>query len=147
MRTFKGRVIIPGKLEGEALVSQTDFNTLASFIKGLIANKKEVTCSDQDNRSIHGEIMTGKILCLPKTIGSTTGGLVFQSAIDKGMAPKALLFSEHIDTLAASGILMANIWLDKKIITIDQLGDDFLQAVKTGEKVMIDEDGVVTIEE
>ena len=71
-REFKGRVIMAGRLSGEAVVSRKGFNTLASFQKDTMAGKKVMKCSDQNNADIFGKTLTGKILCLPKTIGSTT---------------------------------------------------------------------------
>jgi len=34
--------------------------------------------------------------------------------------PAAMLFSEHIDSMAASGIVLARIWENSRIIAIDQ---------------------------
>jgi hypothetical protein len=42
---------------------------------------------------------------------------------------------------------MADIWLGKRIVTVDMLGDEFLDAVKTGNKIKVYEDGTVEIEE
>ena len=76
MKEFKGRVIAKGTFKGEAVVSHAGFNTLASFQKSALMNKKEVYVSDQNNKDLYNKNITGKILCLPITIGSTTGGLV-----------------------------------------------------------------------
>lgn len=142
---FKGRVIVAGNIKGEALVSHKGFNTLASFQKSIVTRAKVARCSDQDNKELYQKVITGKILCLPQTIGSTTGGLVILTAAQMGVAPAAMLFSKPIDSLAAAGILMTDIWLNKKIITVDCLGDEFLQAVKSGQQVEITEDGEVRI--
>ncbi|MGI6228102.1 MAG: hypothetical protein ACOYIN_00465, partial [Christensenellales bacterium] len=83
--------------------------------------------------------------CLPQTIGSTTGGMVIQTICAMKINPKAFLFSEHIDSLAASGIVLAKVWENSDVIAIDQLGAEFLDAVKTGDKLQISEDGTVTI--
>lgn len=61
-------------------------------------------------------------MCLPITIGSTTGGLVIQTICAMKINPAAFLFSEHIDSLAASGIVLAKIWENSDVIAIDQLG-------------------------
>jgi hypothetical protein len=55
------------------------------------------------------------------------------------------LFSKHIDSLAAAGIVLARVWNDSKIIAIDELGDDFLNSVKTGDPIEIDLDGTVRV--
>ena len=73
-----------------------------------------------------------------------TEGPVIQAAIEKNLQPRAFLFSEHIDSLAASGIVLAEIWLDKPIITIDQLGPGFLETVKEGMQLEIKENGSVS---
>ncbi|MEP1933285.1 hypothetical protein [Parasphingorhabdus sp.] len=40
---------------------------------------------------------------------------------------------------------MDDIWNDRKVITVDLLGDEFMEAVKTGDKIAIAEDGTVTV--
>ena len=65
--------------------------------------------------------------------------------LDKGIAPKAMLFANHIDSLAACGILMGDNWLGKRIVTVDLLGDDFVDAVKTGDQVKAHEDGTIEV--
>jgi predicted aconitase with swiveling domain len=144
-KTFKGRVIIPGNVAGEALVTHSGFNMLASFQKSLVTKSKKAICSDQNNKDLYKKNLTGKILCLPQTIGSTTGGLALQTAAQMEITPKALLFSKHIDSLAASGIILADIWLKKRIVTIDQLADEFLQAVQEGQWIEVQEDGTVIV--
>ena len=76
MREFKGRMISPGTVKAEAVVSHGGLNTLASFQKALQFGDKEATCGDQNNPDLYGKQMKGKALCLPQTIGSTTGGMV-----------------------------------------------------------------------
>ena len=145
-KTFKGRPILSGNTQGEALVSHGGFNTLASYQTAVVLRTKKAICSDQNNVDLYKKIMTDKILCLPQTIGSTTGGLVIMTMCDIGSQPKAMLFSNHIDSLAAAGVILSDIWLEKRIIVVDNLGPDFLQAVQTGVTIGIAEDGTVTIE-
>ena len=80
MRTFHGRVVTPGCAQAEALVSHGGLNTLASFQKSLQFGDKTAKCGDQNNPDLYGKPMAGKALCLPQTIGSTTGGLVLYCA-------------------------------------------------------------------
>ena len=49
MKEFKGRVIAPGTVTAEALVSHGGLNTLASFQKALQFGDKTATCGDQNN--------------------------------------------------------------------------------------------------
>ena len=145
MMQFKGRVVVPGTVTAEALVSKEGFNTLASFQKSLMFGDKKATCSDQNNTELYGKAMQGKALCLPQTIGSTTGGMVLYCAAALSRQPACLLFSKPIDSLAAAGAILAEVWTDASMPTIDNLGDDFLDAVKTGMTVTIEEDGVVNV--
>lgn len=144
-KVFKGRVIGGGNLIGEAVVSTQGVNTLATFQKSALKNAKQVLSSDQNNPDIYKQNLTGKILCLPKTIGSTTGGLVIQTICAMGINPSAMLFSEVIDSLACSGIILARNWENSKIIAIDNLGKEFLDYVKTGDKIEILDDGTVKV--
>jgi len=145
MKEFKGRVLAGGNWKGEAVVSHQGVNTLATFQSSALKNSKQVIVSDQNNSDIFKKMITGKALCLPITIGSTTGGLVIQTICAMKINPAAFLFSEHIDSLAASGIVLAKVWENSDVIAIDQLGNDFLDAVKTGDTLEIREDGTVIV--
>lgn len=145
MTTFKGRVINPGYFKGEAVVSHQGVNTLATFQKSALAKAKEVIVADQNNPDIFEKNITGKALCLPQTIGSTTGGMVIQVICSMGSNPTCLLFSEHIDSLAGAGVILSVVWENSKMIAIDQLGDEFLNTVKTGDTIEVLEDGTVNI--
>lgn len=144
-KIFKGRVVGGGNLVGEAVVSRQGVNTLATFQKSALKNAKQVYSSDQNNPDIFKLNLTGKVLCLPQTIGSTTGGLVIQTICSMGINPAAMLFSEEIDSLACSGIILARNWENSKIIAIDKLGKEFLNYVKTGDKIEILENGTVKV--
>ena len=146
MKEFKGRVIVPGTCSAEALVSHNGFNTLASFQMAIMFNKKGVPCGDQNNPDLYNQKMQGKALCLPITIGSTTGGMILYTVLAVGKAPACMLFSESIDSRAASGAIMGDVWTDSSMPVIDRLGQEFLDYVKTGMTVTIKEDGIVEVE-
>ncbi len=147
MREFKGRVIAKGEATAEAVVSHEGLNTLASFQKALQFGDKTATCGDQNNKDLFGKQMAGKALCLPQTIGSTTGGLVLYCACSMGRQPACMLFSKPIDSLAAAGAILADVWLDNiSMPVIDNLGDEFLDFVKDGNKITVKEDGTVIVE-
>ncbi len=147
MREFKGRIIAPGTVTAEALVSHGGLNTLASFQKALQFGDKTATCGDQNNPDLYGKQMLGKALCLPQTIGSTTGGLVLYCACAMERQPACLLFSKPIDSLAAAGSILASVWLpDVKMPVVDSLGEEFLEYVKDGMSITIQEDGTVCVD-
>lgn len=147
MKEFKGRVVTPGTCTAKAVVTREGFNTLASLQKALQFGDKKATCNDQNNKDIYGEELAGNALVLPQTIGSTTGGMVLYCACAMKRQPACMLFSNHIDSLAAAGAILADVWLDDITMpVIDNLGDEFLNYVKTGMTVTIKEDGVVVVE-
>ena len=145
MRQFKGRVVVPGTCTAEALVSHGGFNTLASYQMALMFGDKQVKCGDQNNPDIYKKPMLGKALCLPMTIGSTTGGMILYAACSLGKQPACMLFSEPIDSLAASGAILGDVWTEAKMPVVDTLGKEFLSYVKTGMLVVVKEDGVVEV--
>ncbi len=149
MKQFKGRVIAPGTVTAEALVSHGGLNTLASFQKALQFGDKKATCGDQNNPDLYGKQMAGKALCLPQTIGSTTGGLVLYCACSMGRQPACMLFSNPIDSLAGAGVILADVWLEgenTKMPVIDSLGQEFLDYVKDGMTITIKDGGIVEVE-
>ena len=145
MREFKGRVITPGTVSAKAVVTHEGFNTLASLQKALQFGDKTATCNDQNNKDLYGKQLAGNALCLPQTIGSTTGGLVLYCAKVMERCPACMLFSEHIDSLAAAGCILGSVWTDTPMPTVDCLGEEFLNTVKTGDKIKVYEDGTVEI--
>ena len=148
MRQFQGRVISPGEVTAEAVVTTEGFNTLASLQMALQFGDKEVKCGDQSNRQLYGKPLLNKALCLPQTIGSTTGGLVLYCACSMGKNPACMLFANHIDSLAAAGAVLADVWVDSvSMPVIDCLGEEFLHYVKDGMTVHVKENGIVEVEE
>ena len=146
MKTFKGRVVAQGEVTAPALVSRGGLNTLASFQKALQFGDKKATCGDQNNPDLYGKEMVGKALCLPRTIGSTTGGLVLYCACSMHRRPACLLFSEPIDSLAAAGAILSDVfWPDSKMPVVDTLGEEFLSYVKDGMQISVAADGTVTV--
>ena len=125
MKQFKGRVIVPGTCTAEALVSHGGFNTLASYQMAMMFGDKKVKCGDQNNPDLYKKSMLGKALCLPQTIGSTTGGMVLYTVCSRHLQPACMLFSMPI---------------------VDQLGDEFLAYVRTGMTITVKDDGVVEVE-
>ncbi len=152
-RTFRGRAILPPdsgysrNLEGEALVTHVGFNTYAIFYTSIHAHVEAALCADSGNQELYGKNLTDKIICLPQTTGSTSAGAVWQRIARLGIAPKAMLFSQQIDSLAAGGLIVADVWAGKRIVTVDQLGDAFLELVRDGDRIVIRENGTVTIQQ
>ena len=145
-QTFKGRVLIPGELEGEALVSKQPFNTTASYFENMFGGNTETApCTDANNAELYKVDLKGAIMCTPQTVGSTMGAGAIMGMNQLGVGLQAMLFSSHIDSIAAGGVIMDAVWNDNKVITIDLLGDEFMETVKTGDAIKISEDGTVEV--
>lgn len=145
-KTFQGRVVTPGTAKAEALVSHGGFNTLASYQTPMLTGDKKVKCSDQNNPDLYQKSLLGKALCLPETIGSTTGGMALYTVCATGKQPACMLFSKHIDSLAAAGAILAAFWADDvHMPVIDLLGDEFLDYVQDGMQIEVKENGVVEV--
>ena len=147
MREFKGRVVTPGTVTAQAVVSHEGFNTLASLQSALQFGDKKVKVGDQNNKDLYGKSIYNKALCLPQTIGSTTGGLVLYCACKMKRNPACMLFANRIDSLACAGAVLADVWIDDVTMpVVDELGEEFLNYVKDGMKITIKEDGTVEVE-
>ena len=146
MKQFTGRVIVAGECTAEALVSRSGFNTLASYQSPMLWGDKDVKCGDQNNADLYKKPMYRKALCLPQTIGSTTGGMALYTVLSTDKQPACMLFSMPIDSLAASGAILGAVWTKSKMPVIDSLGDEFLAAVETGMTVTVKPGGIVEVE-
>jgi predicted aconitase with swiveling domain len=63
-----------------------------------------------------------------------------------GRQPACMLFSNPIDSLAAAGAVLADVWLENnKMPVVDSLGDEFLDYVKDGMNIIIQEGGKVMV--
>lgn len=61
--------------------------------------------------------------------------------------PACMLFANPIDSLAAAGAILADVWLDDVTMpVVDSLGEEFLDYVKDGMLITIGKDGNVTVE-
>ena len=147
MKEFKGRIVAPGSVTAEAVVTHAGFNTLASFQGALQFGDMKATCGDQNNPDLYGQQMLGKALCLPMTIGSTTGGLVLYCACAMQRQPACMLFSNPIDSLAAAGSILASVWrAGVSMPGVDSLGDEFLAYMNDGMSVTVLENGLVRVD-
>ncbi len=144
-RSFQGRPVLPGETRGCAIVSKLGFNTLAVYLKCIMRNSRRAISGDRNNPDIFGRDLTHKIICMPCSIGSTTAGLAFMNLAKMDVQPKALLFSDRIDSLAAAGIVLSTFWAGKRIIAVDGLGVEFLDHVKHDDLIKISLDGTVIV--
>ena len=146
-KTFHGRPIVKGEVRAKAAVSHGGFNPLASIVTAGTPINRKGLCMDQNNADLYKKVVTGKALCLPEIIGSTTGGMVLYSVCKNGYGPACMLYSKRADTLGVSGaVLLAN-WSEKPLVVIDELGEEFLRCVQDGMTVTTKPDGTVIRED
>jgi predicted aconitase with swiveling domain len=108
-------------------------------------NTETAPCTDVVNKEWAGKNLAGQILCFSTGVGSTMGGATLMGVGSMGLGPKAMLYAEHVDSVSVAGLIIDHIWNENTVITIDMLGDEFLDAVKTGDPISIKEDGTVEV--
>lgn len=129
---LKGRKVMGGTAEGEALVS-TDS---VSFYGGVDPVTGIIIDPDHSNK---GDNITGKIFVFPTGKGSTVGSYVIYRMAKLGTAPAAIINVET-EAILATGCVISNIPL------VDKLDQDPLKVIKTGMRVRVNaDDGTVEI--
>ena len=64
-----------------------------------------------------------------------------------GRNPACMLFSEPIDSLAAAGAILSDVWLEgASMPVVDSLGEEFLTYVRDGMQITVEANGLVTVE-
>jgi predicted aconitase with swiveling domain len=106
---------------------------------------KTAPCTDSANKELYEKDLKGAMICTPQTVGSTMGAGTVMMLSELGVQPQAWLFSSHIDSISAAGLIIDDVWNERRVITIDLLGDEFLEATKTGDPITIHEDGTVEV--
>ena len=142
---FEGRPVIAGSAKGRAEVSRVTFDTCASYADVVVVGAGTGICRDRGNEALFGRDLRGKILCIPQTVGSGSATSLFTTLLQKDIAPGALCLANHIDATAADGLVLANRWFDRRIVTVDLLGYEFLTSVNKGDLITVFEDGKVKI--
>jgi predicted aconitase with swiveling domain len=122
-----GRMISPGKVEAEAIVSSEPIG----FYGGIDPKTGIVI---EKGHPLEGESVTGKVLVFPCGKGSTVGSYVIYGLEKNGVGPKAIV-NEETETIVATGAILAG------IPCVDHM--DITQ-FKTGDTLKVDADkGVV----
>lgn len=98
---LKGRSIFPGKIQGEALVT----DEAISFFGGVDPETGVVV---ERSHALHGQSIAGKVLVFPTGKGSTVGSYTLYRLKLNGHAPLAILNAE-CETITAVGCIIAEI--------------------------------------
>jgi len=123
----KGRMISPGKIEGEAIVSTEPIG----FYGGIDINTGIVI---EKGHMLEGQSVKDKVLVFPNGKGSTVGSYVIYGIAKNKVGPKAIV-NKETETIVATGAILAGIpCVDG--IDIDQ--------INTGDMLMVNADeGIV----
>ncbi len=128
--TLKGRGLVPGRAEGEAVVSNKAF----TFAHGVDPATGNVTDVRSD---VKGSEVKGKVLFYPFGKGSTTASSWFLETVRLGNNPVALV-TEGVDLSAVIGSVMARLVYGKEIPVISGIQRNIYSAIKPGAKVSVD---------
>jgi len=126
---MKGRIISPGRVEGEAIVSSEPIG----FYGGIDAKTGIVI---EKGHQLEGRCVTGKILVFPCGKGSTVGSYVIYGLKKNDVGPLGII-NKETETIVATGVILAG------IPCVDQVD---IGKIKDGDMVLLDADsGTVKI--
>jgi predicted aconitase with swiveling domain len=129
---LKGRKIVGGRVEGEALVCHEGMGYLGSvdMKTGVVIEK---------NHELEGTSIARKILVYPTGKGSTGGSFSIYELARSNMAPKGIV-NVRADPVAVIGAIISNIPM------VDQLDHNPTEIIKTGDYLEVDADqGIVKL--
>jgi uncharacterized protein len=129
---LRGRTVVPGVVEGEALVSHETISGWGGIdpATGTIIERRH---------ELYGVCFTGKILVFPGAKGSSGWSGFFQTTRLLGTAPIGMIFTVTT-TKAALGAVVT------RIPAISDLDGDPVALIRTGDLVRLDADrGLVEV--
>jgi predicted aconitase with swiveling domain len=135
---MRGEILVPGAAgEGRALVLTAPISFWGGIDpkSGRVADVRHPQC---------GDTISGKVLFLPGTIGSSSASAVLMELVHNGHAPAALVLHEP-DAILLLGLIVAREmgWQTPVAVRVDRSRfADF-----AGSEVAVSQGGVVTAEE
>lgn len=131
-QTIKCRKISRGKAKGNVLITQEPI----SFLGGLNPENGMVIDADHE---LYQQIITDKILVMPRGKGSTVGSYVIYQMAKNKKAPRAIIALEA-EPIIATGAIMAEIPM------VDNPEVDLMNLLKNNDLVEVDADqGIIKI--
>ncbi len=133
---LKGRGLIPGIGEGEALVTEQWFGFRVNPATGLITDKRHEWI---------GKNMRGRVLVYPFGKSSSSGGLWIMETVRCGNAPAAIINVET-EPIIGIGCLLAGVLYHQPVVLVDRTDKNPCRMIKTGDYVRVNgKSGVVEI--
>jgi len=130
---LRGRKVVGGRAEGEALVTQDTVPGWGGVnpLQGVITEVRH---------ELRGVSFAGKILVCRGAKGSSGWSAMFHTARLAGTAPKALVFNEMTTKIALGAVVM-------RIPSVTDFDRDPLDVIETGDWVVVNGDsGTVEVE-
>jgi hypothetical protein len=121
---LRGRTVVPGLAEGEALVSREPISGWGGIdpAAGTIIERRH---------ELYGQCFTGRVLVFPSAKGSSGWSGFFQAARLHGTAPVAMVIA-RISAKSALGAVVA------RVPTLTDLDADPVDLISTGDYVRVD---------
>lgn len=129
---LKGRKVVGGTSEGEALVTRQTISTWGGVnaVEGIITERRH---------ELRGRSFKDKVFVFPAAKGSSGWSTVAQVIRMAGQAPKAMIIRE-ISSLTGIGAVVM------RVPTVTDLDQDPTEVIATGDWVKVDADkGVVEV--
>ena len=127
---LKGRGVVSGKVEGEALVCLTHIHTWGFSEPGLIT---------EIDHPQYGMSIKGKVLVFPSPAGSSDWGGTYSAVCRKGNGPIALI-NRRATSLVLNGAIVTS---TPMVVDFDK---DPIKIIETGDLVKVDAgDGMVEV--
>lgn len=135
---LRGRVLVPGIAEGEALVTKQLFG----FTHGVSPATGEVGDVRHEWRGLN---IKGKVLIFPFGKSSSSGGIWILEIARCGNAPAAIINVEA-ESVIGGGCLLAGMVYGKSIVLMDRTDRNPCEVIKSGDYVRVNgETGVIEI--
>jgi predicted aconitase with swiveling domain len=129
MRKIIGRGILDGKVKAEAIVSSQTFGFFGGVnpSTGIVIDRRH---------ELFGQSIKGKVFIYPEGRGSTVGAAIMLELARTGCAPAAIV-NIKIETITAAGGLLAKKFYNLDIPMVDQLQENPVELIKTGDVVEV----------
>lgn len=128
--TLKGRKIVEGKAQGEALVTKDPISFMGSI------NPKTGFVIERGHE-LEGKCLKGKILVFPCSKGSTGGSYMLYDVVKNGVGPLGIINIEA-ESVVVIGAIVADLPMVDKID---------ISKIETGDYITMDaSQGIVTVD-
>ena len=121
---LRGKPVIEGIVEGEAIVTKQRLN----FLHDINKETGEIIL---EGHELYGKSVKDKILVLPSGVGTVGLSTILYTLIKNGVGPKGLI-SQELETSLTFGAILANIPM------VAQLDRNPVEVIETGDLVKID---------